>query len=105
MSLQFIACSDTKCPLNTSKQCRSPFIFVDEEGRCSIRESGPYDNKSDVEKYVDLKQCDCSKCDHWEENSLGVGSCGFGGDLFFGNKNICYQFEKQIGDPGFSTTV
>jgi hypothetical protein len=105
MSLQFVSCNDTSCPLNQSKQCRAPFIFVDENGTCSIRNAGPHDNKAEVETYVDLKRCDCTKCDNWEEDLLGAGTCGFRGNLFFTDKNICHEFEKQVGEPGFATIV
>lgn len=105
MSLQFISCTDTTCPMNKMKQCRAPWIFVDKDGRCSIREGGPHENKSDVEAYVDLKTCDCSSCNNWETNVDGKGVCGFSGTLFFNPKNICNEFEKQIGEPGFAKVV
>jgi hypothetical protein len=105
MSMQFISCNDVDCPLNESKQCRAPFIFVAADGTCSVRNSGPYDNKAEVESYVNLKRCECTKCDHWEEDAMGEGSCGFRGNLFFTAVNICHEFEKQIGEPGFATIV
>lgn len=105
MSLQFVSCSDVGCPMNSGKQCRAPFIFVDADGRCSIKANGPYDNKAAIESYVDLKTCDCERCDHWEQDNQGKGVCGFRADLFFGPGNICHEFDKQIGQPGYVTLV
>jgi hypothetical protein len=71
-----------------------------------IRMNGPHDGKVEVESYVDLRRCDCSKCNHWEKDeNLGHGVCAFGGNLFFNNGNICHEFAKQIGEPGFAATV
>jgi hypothetical protein len=121
MSIQFVACACLDCPMNEGKQCRAPFIFVDKNGLCTIKDNGPYDNKSAMERYVDLQECHCDRCRHWEmDEATQMGQCGFRSDLFF-NKEVstlvsgsgaeqrvsskCEEFAKQIPEPGFSTTV
>lgn len=109
MSVQFIACSETSCPMNEDKQCRSPFVLVDHAGHCLIRENGPHDEKSQTESYVDLQECGCKKCAHWEENPYGAGDCGFRADLFFRRLAeggpVCSQFADQIGEPGYTARL
>lgn len=115
MSTQFIACTDSTCPMNEDKQCRSPFIMVDEEGFCSLRKtSGPFDAKSLTENYVDLRECKCYGCDHWElDEATGYGVCGLHEDLFFSIRQMangdafpkCMAFDKQIDPPKFTATI
>ena len=109
MNPQFVSCSDQSCPFNEQKGCRSPFIIVVENGKCSIRESGPFDNKASIETYVDIKECRCQKCHHWElDEATNIGRCGFADSLFFNQYRneplgpICNTFEKQVQQPGFS---
>lgn len=107
--MQFVACGDESCPLNESKSCRAPFIAIDENGQCMIRENGPFLNKSQTENYVEIRECRCQKCNHWEKDqATEVGTCGLREDLFFNSfKNEalgpkCSALEKQIEKPGFS---
>jgi hypothetical protein len=106
---QFVTCSDESCPFCEEKQCRSPFVVINEKGQCSIRESGPYDNKASTESYVEIRECQCQKCNHWEvDEYLNMGACGFRESLVFAQyKNEplgpkCREFEKQIPPPGFA---
>lgn len=115
MNVRFVACSETSCPMNCDKQCRAPFLMVDENGYCMIRDGGPYDNKAATESYVDIRECRCKSCNHWEKDESGVvpvGVCGLGSDLFFslrskdGNPaSICSDFDKQVDQPGFAATL
>lgn len=109
--LAFVACNDTACPLNEGKQCRAPFIAVNEHGICIIRDSGPHHNKSETERYVEIMECQCQKCNHWEvDEAKNVGSCGFRDKLFFNQFKLadgtygpptCNEIAKQISQPGF----
>lgn len=115
MSIQFISCNAEECPLNEDKQCRAPWIVADESGKCLIRANGPYDGKSETEKYVDLMECRCEQCRHWErDQSTLLGQCGLGTDLFFNLKwvenpadpenptpvgPVCNDYDKQISEP------
>lgn len=122
MSTQFIACTADECPLNEDRQCRAPWIAVDEDGRCMILDTGPYDDKSPTEKYVELKGCKCSDCNHYEIDKETLrGDCGLGEDLFFkmlevkddhdpkrGQRDgpFCHAYDKQISKtPAFQTDV
>jgi hypothetical protein len=106
MARQFVACADTSCPLNELKQCRAPFIFVGEDGTCMIRPQGPYENKSQIENYVEIKGCSCQKCNHWEIDQVSNrGICALAADLTFDKQNRCNDYAKQIAEPGFSATV
>lgn len=117
MSIQFISCTATDCPLNCDKQCRAPYIMVDEAGKCAIRDGGPYLGKSAIENYVDLRECKCSSCSFWERNEVSqLGQCGFRADLAFSYKKgtdqkttegpFCRERQKQIDSPPpFSTSV
>lgn len=112
MSLQFVACNAVDCPMNEGKQCRSPWIMVDKDGKCAIRDQ-PMTDKSQVETYVEIKECRCKSCDQWELNEVNkMGQCGFREDLFFrlrktlDYKNkvcmagpFCFTYEKQIDEP------
>jgi len=111
MSIQFISCLATSCPLNEDKQCRSPSITVDADGKCMIRDAGPYNAKSETENYVNLQNCSCKGCRHWEgDDSDTVGQCGFRENLFFSlleGEEIptCDEFQRRIGQPGFMATL
>lgn len=109
---QFVSCGDQSCPFNESKTCMAPFIAINEQGFCMIREGGPFDNKAQSENYVEIKECRCQKCNYWElDEAINVGRCGFGEKLFFvqykdaplGPK--CNTFDKQIEQPGFSAPI
>jgi hypothetical protein len=92
--------------MNDQKQCRAPFIFVDKDGSCMIRSQGPFENKSEMERYVDLQECHCKKCRHWEvDEATDMGQCGFRAPLFFDKAGKCDEFAKQVEEPGFSTIV
>lgn len=107
--MQFVSCSDTACPFNEGKSCRAPFIAINELGQCMIREYGPFENKATTESYVEIRECRCQKCHHWElDDASNVGTCGLRDDLVFiqlkdlvlGPK--CNAYNKQISSPGFS---
>lgn len=113
--MQFVSCSDTTCPMNQDKQCRAPFITINQDGTCKIRDAGPYDGKAETEKYVEIKECQCSKCNHWEQNAATlIGACGLHSNLFFDRKKVqedaygkpvCDTFHKQITPPGFAASI
>lgn len=110
--MQFVSCSDESCPFNEGKNCRAKLIAINELGQCMIRENGPFSDKSQTEQYVEIRECRCQKCNHWElDEELNVGRCGLADSLHFmqhkdeqlGPK--CIVFEKQITQPGFSATL
>jgi len=108
-TMQFISCSDESCPFNEGKSCRAPFIAINEVGKCMIREDGPFVNKAPTENYVEIRECRCQKCNHWElDEALNIGRCGLGESLFmvqYKNEPLgpkCNTFTKQIAQPGFS---
>lgn len=108
--MNFVSCSMTSCQLNEMRQCRAPFLMVDINGDCVILESGPHDNKSQVENYVEVKECNCKRCNYWERNEVnGLGKCGNTEPLHFGNrltKSKCHSVELQIDEPpAFGTIV
>lgn len=128
MISQFVSCNAIKCPLNEQKQCRAPFIEIDHDGRCKIINDGPFENKSQTEKYVEIKSCDCEQCSFYEQDEVsGAGQCGHREDLFFSitqnivpkiagqdqvvvpdGRNlppICYTFAKQIEAPKYSAKL
>lgn len=83
--IQFVSCTVTKCPMNADKQCRAPLIMVDEHGFCVTKEDGPHENKSDVEQYVEIRECKCQECDSWEMDfDTDLGRCGLEDRLSFG---------------------
>jgi len=107
--MQFVTCNDGSCPLNQQGSCRAPFIALDDQGRCLIREGGPFTNIAQTEQYVEIKECRCQKCASWElDEETNVGRCGLGDSLTFvqhkdqqvGPK--CNVFDKQIAQPGFT---
>lgn len=107
--MQFVACGDESCPMNEGRTCRAPFIAIDDEGRCMIREGGPFTLKSSTENYVEIRECRCQKCNFWELDEANlVGACGLRENLFFEQHKDqplgpkCSAFEKQIEKPGFS---
>lgn len=106
--MQFVSCSDVSCPFNELKQCRAPFIAIDEQGLCVIKEGGPFGNKSQTERYVEIKECRCQLCNYWElDDSTNIGSCGLRENLHFeARKDLvgpkCSTYDKQIEKPGFS---
>lgn len=113
--MQFVACNDITCPFNQTKQCRAPFIAIGPDGKCLIRDGGPFENKSETEKYVEIRTCLCQKCNYWElDEARQVGSCGFREDLFFSQardedkalgKPECDTYKKQISQPGFTAPL
>lgn len=116
MNQRFVSCTATSCPMNSDKQCRAPFLMVDQEGKCLIMDNGPHECKSPTENYVDIKECRCKGCNHWELNESGhqpIGSCGLGADLFFrlikdddGVASAgCHDFQKQIKPPDFTAAL
>jgi hypothetical protein len=107
---QFVACADESCPMNADRQCRSPFIVVDEDGFCALRKNnGPFpikSQKSQTESYVTIRECKCLHCRHWEvDEETEFGACGIRDDLFFNIRNMCDAFEKQIEEPGFASKL
>ena len=110
-TMQFIGCNDDECPLNQDRQCRAPWIAVDSDGNCITRSKGPFDNKSETERYVELSSCSCTSCVLWEreDDDSDEGRCGAGKDLHFVPRDAgvkCLEFEKQIDEPDpFSTTM
>lgn len=107
--MQFVGCSDESCPFNLSKTCRAPYIAIDEEGRCMIREGGPFTTPSPTEQYVEIRECRCQKCNSWElDEETGIGTCGLRDSLVFIQQKDqqvgpkCTVFEKQISQPGFT---
>ena len=114
MSTQFIACKAEDCPYNAERQCRSPSIVVDNDGRC-LGKVAEGVCKSSVEAYVELRECRCESCTSWEERvyrEAGIlkklGQCGFGSDLYFQYKNkdllegpFCNHHERQVNEPAF----
>ena len=107
--MNFVSCNLTSCPLNEQRQCRSPFLMVDIDGKCAISENGPFDNKSAIENYVEVKECNCKRCNFWERNEVtGLGKCGNTEPLHFNDRNkkaSCNGFETQIDEPSFGTFV
>jgi hypothetical protein len=110
----FVTCATTDCPMNEGKQCRAPFIAIDGVGRCFTKEAGPHANKFQTENYVDVRACENSKCNHWEQDKVtDVGICGFAADLMFvlrkgeagENLAVCSNFNSQIEEPGFWAKV
>ena len=96
--------------MNCDKQCRAPFIAVEEDGRCIIKDEGPYGKKSDTERYVEIEECRAQKCNHWEKDEVtGRGTCNLSSEMFFLAGKIgppkCVDFLKQIDEPGFAATV
>lgn len=105
----FVACTDITCPLNQDRQCRAPFISIDSDGKCMIREGGPFHGKSPTEKHVEIIECQCQKCHHWElDEATNIGACGLRADLFFrqeiGKDSVlgppsCNEYSKQVNPP------
>lgn len=112
MSVQFVSCNDTSCPMNQSKTCRAPYLFVDENGNCKIKH-GPKEEPSPIEKYVELRECRNCKCNQWVlDEASQLGQCNLRADLFFfsdtkkpEDKPICFEYMKQITEPGFPGAV
>ena len=114
--MQFVSCNDESCPFNTQRTCRAPWLTVDENGKCMIRENGPFTTPSATEQYVEIRSCSCQKCNNWEvDEATGVGTCGLRDSLaFVWHKNpdvketdqalgpVCTVYEKQIAQPGFT---
>jgi len=101
--MNFVSCSVSTCPLNESKQCRAPFLMVDLNGNCALLKTGPYDNKSLIENYVEVKECNCKRCNYWERNEAsGLGKCGNTEPLHFDKRDEkakCHAVETQIEEP------
>lgn len=114
MNARFVACTCISCPMNGDKQCRAPFLMVDEDGHCLIKDAGPYTNKAPTESYVDIMECRCKSCQHNEKDeSMATPRfvCGLGEDLFFKLRQVndkevalCHAYEKQVTNflPGFA---
>lgn len=85
--------------------------MVDQDGRCIVRHDGPHENKSVTDNYVEIRECSCQKCNHWElENDGETGKCGLGAGLALVDKSedhgpICSDYKKQIGEPGFAARL
>ncbi len=120
MSNQFIICTDINCPMNEGQECHSPFIFANENGECSIKDNGPYDNKSLTTNYVEVKECLCCDCIYWKEGLLNgepIGLCDYGSDLTFDIQKDksglsifelppkCLVYSNQIKETGFAMNV
>ena len=110
--MRFVTCTDTSCPMNESKQCRAPRITVNAEGVCMLREAGPFDGKAQTERYVEIYECRCQKCNSWEQDPVTeAGVCGLGEDLSFLQhmgeplNPKCSSFEKQIGAPPYTSKM
>jgi len=74
--------------------------MVDEDGRCAIRDGGPHEDKSPTEKYVELRECNCKSCNHWEEDkATQKGDCGLHEDLFFKILNIKDEYNPKKSQP------
>ena len=110
----FVTCAETGCPMNEGRQCRAPFIAVDGRGACFTKDAGPHTGKSQTENYVDVRTCDNSKCNYWEQDKVtDVGICGFSADLMFVLRQgevgesivVCSNFDSQIEEPGFWAKV
>jgi hypothetical protein len=70
--------------MNEDKQCRAPLITVDENGFCTVKNEGPHENKSDIERHVEIRECKCKECDSWEEDfDTDLGRCGLEDRLSF----------------------
>jgi len=109
-TLRFVSCMDESCPLNETKQCRAPMIAIGTNGACLLRENGPFEGKSETEKYVEISECRCQKCNHWELDEVSnTGVCGLAENLtFLQHKNEplnpqCQTFEKQISAPEYTS--
>lgn len=116
MSMQFISCGDTGCPMNEGKTCRARFIFVGGDGECRLKKEGPHKDKAPIEGYVELRECRCSTCNYWElDEATQVGQCAAREDLFFfiskadlareDSSPVCNNFRAQISQPGFSARL
>jgi hypothetical protein len=110
---EFITCCDTSCPLNDGKRCFGKTINISEDGTCNVRDSGPFEDKAEIEPYVEIAECQCQKCNHWEiDGSTDKGTCGLREPLTFilkrdlttgeYGKPLCNAFSKQINQPGFT---
>jgi hypothetical protein len=98
------------------KTCRSRAIFVGDDGACRVKKEGPHGNKAEIEGYVDLRECRCSRCNYWElDERTQIGQCGAREDLFFfmarrdaeqgESSPVCNNFRKQIDQPGFTARL
>lgn len=108
--MNFVSCNLTTCPLNEQRQCRSPFLMVDLDGKCVIPATGTHDTKSPIENYVEVKECNCKRCDYWVRNEVsGLGQCGNTEPLHFNLRNqdlaVCNTYENQIEEPTFGATI
>lgn len=106
--MRFVSCTDADCPLNESNVCRASFIRIGNSGRCKAKKDHVSQPKSQTDQYVEIQECQCQKCDHWEfDQSTGAGSCALGNDLVFlktSNSPLCNDYMKQIDSPGFTAT-
>lgn len=114
--MQFVSCWDTECPFNAAKACMAKEISVNESGACRTRFG--QGKKSEIEGYVKIAECSCSRCNNWElDEATNLGKCGLREDLLFSlirqadgsikkEAPKCDTFaNKQISEPGFAANV
>lgn len=106
-NMQFVTCNETTCPFNENRECRASFLMIDKDGKCAIRDKGPFDGKAQTQGYVDIRECRCKGCNHWEEDDLTkIGQCGLRESLHLNSRKVddkltaaCSAFEKQVAQP------
>jgi 23S rRNA G2445 N2-methylase RlmL len=112
--MRFVACTEESCPMNDTRQCRAQWISFDEHGFCLVRMEGLTGKKSPTERHVEITECRCQKCNHWELDETAcanIGSCGLGADLVvIQHKNQplgpkCSIFDRQISEPPYSAKL
>jgi len=119
--MEFVFCTVSSCPLNADNQCRAEHINVGMDGTCLTRTAEEKPKMSDLPRYVEIKSCICSGCDHWESDPNGTPKCSFSGTLNFEGrpsdrirdpkrvrsegKPVCTAFDKMIVQPGWTTVL
>jgi len=119
--MEFVFCTVSACPMNVDKQCRAHSITVAMDGSCLTRSAEEKPPMSETPRYVEIKSCLCSECDHWENDANGNPRCGFAGSLNFeGRTNgevgdlkkartegraVCSNYDKMIGQPEWQAVL
>lgn len=111
-NMQFVTCNETTCPFNEGRECRASFLMIDSNGKCVIKDKGPFDGKAVTQNYVDIRECRCKVCNHWEKDELTeIGQCGLRDSLHFNQRKVdpnqptgpsqaaCSTFEQQVEQP------
>ena len=99
--MEFVFCTVSTCPLNRDNQCRAQAINIGMDGSCLTKLADEKPPMSEIPRYVEIKSCLCSECDHWESDPNGKPCCSFAGTLNFeGHMSDTVKDPKKVRSEG-----